>query len=101
MSEESAQTTTVKIYNQTYQVRSGNDPDYVRLLAKYVDQRMSEVFEGTATVDSLRIAVLAALNIADEYFSAKNEMDTLQEAVVQRSQRLSDLLEPVLDPEPD
>ena len=101
MSEESAQTTTVKIYNQTYQVRSGNDPDYVRLLAKYVDQRMSEVFEGTATVDSLKIAVLAALNIADEYFSAKNEMDTLQEVVVQRSQRLADLLEPVLDPEPD
>jgi cell division protein ZapA len=95
MGEDFNQVTTVKIYNQTYQVRSGGDPEYVKRLAKYVDETMTEVFEGTPSVDSIKVAVLAALNIADDYFSTKDELDSLQEAVSEKSERLITLLGPL------
>jgi cell division protein ZapA len=95
MSEESNQVTTVKIYNQTYQVRSGGDPEYIKRLAKYVDETMTDVFENTPSVDSIKVAVLAALNIADDYFSTQDELNTLEEAVSEKSEKLITLLEPL------
>ena len=95
MSGDADQVTAVKIYNQVYQVRSGNDSGYVKRLAEHVDERMREVFEGTATVDSSRVAVLAALNIADEYFAAKHRLDMLEHVVVEKSEEISSLLLPV------
>lgn len=56
----------VEIYDQVYYLR-GSDPEYIQQLAAYVDGKMRAVGEQTATVDSLRLAVLAALNIADEF----------------------------------
>ena len=56
----------VEIYDQGYTLR-GTDPDHIVKLAEYVDLKMRAVAEKTSTVDSLRVAVLAALNIADEY----------------------------------
>src|ERR1039457_743573 len=56
----------VEIYDQTYQLR-GSDPEYIGKLADYVDTKMRVVAQQASTVDSLRVAVLAALNIADEY----------------------------------
>jgi cell division protein ZapA len=58
----------VEIFGQTYAVKSGPDPGYVEQLAAYVDQQMREVSRSGGAVDSVRIAVLAALNIADECF---------------------------------
>jgi len=56
----------VEIFGQTYAVRGGEDPGYVERLAEYVDERMKEVSRTSGAVDSVRIAVLAALNLADE-----------------------------------
>ncbi|MEE2839675.1 MAG: cell division protein ZapA [Acidobacteriota bacterium] len=89
--------TTVKIFKQTYQVRSGDDPEYIKRLAKYVDETMTDVFESTPSVDSIKVAVLAALNIADEYFSTKDELDRLEEAVSEKSEKLITLLDPLTD----
>jgi cell division protein ZapA len=61
----------VQIFGQSYAVRGGAEPGYVERLAAYVDAQMQEVSRVPGTVDSLRIAVLAALNIADECFRAK------------------------------
>lgn len=58
----------VEIFGQTYTVRAGADPGYVQQLAAYVDAQMREVSRSAGAVDSLRTAVLAALNIADEVF---------------------------------
>jgi cell division protein ZapA len=91
----SKKVTTVKIYKQTYQVRSGGDPEYIKRLAKYVDETMTDVFESTPSVDSIKVAVLAALNIADEYFSTKDELDSLEEAVSEKSEKLITLLDPL------
>jgi cell division protein ZapA len=56
----------VQIFGQTYAVKAGTDPSYVEKLASFVDEKMTEVSRAGGAVDSLRIAVLAALNIADE-----------------------------------
>lgn len=57
--------TTVSIYDQTYHLR-GQNPDHIRQLADLVDSKMRTVAAQGRTVDSLRVAVLAALNLADE-----------------------------------
>lgn len=95
MGEDSNQVTTVKIYQQTYQVRSGDDPEYIKRLAQYVDETMTEVFESTSSVDSIKVAVLAALNIADDYFSTQDELNRLEEAVSEKSEKLITLLDPL------
>jgi cell division protein ZapA len=61
----------VEIFGQTYAVRAGADPGYVESVAAYVDEQMREVSRGSGNVDSVRIGVLAALNIADELFRAR------------------------------
>ena len=63
----------VEIFGQDYAVRGGDDPGYVEKLASYVDEQMKEVSRTSGAVDSLRIAVLAALNIAAERFRLGEE----------------------------
>lgn len=60
--------TTVTILGQEYTVRGGDDPEYVHAIARYVDDRMREVAQGSHQVSSAKIAILAALNIAEELF---------------------------------
>jgi cell division protein ZapA len=61
--------TTVRIYDQAYHL-TGQDPDHIRRLAELVDAKMRAVSAQGRTVDSLRVAVLAALNLADELLQA-------------------------------
>ncbi len=63
----------VEILGKTYTVHGDKDPDYVRKVAEYVDRKMREIAQVTGTVSSSRIAILAALNIADEYFALQAE----------------------------
>ncbi len=65
----------VEIFGQDYAVRGGDDPGYVEKLASYVDEQMKEVSRTSGAVDSLRIAVLAALNIAAERFRLDDEAE--------------------------
>jgi cell division protein ZapA len=60
---------TVEIYDQVYHL-SGQDADHIRELAARVDAKMRAVSSHGRTVDSLRVAVLAALNLADELTQA-------------------------------
>ena len=64
----------VEIFGQDYAVRGGADPRYVEKLAAFVDEQMKEVSRTSGAVDSLRIAVLAALNITDECFHLREEL---------------------------
>src|SRR5215470_17014716 len=68
MAEKRANVTQVEIYGQTYTVRADSDSSYVRELARFVDGKMREVAERAATVDSAKIAILAALNISDDLY---------------------------------
>ena len=85
----------VEIYDQAYNLR-GTDPEYINKLAEYVDGKMRAVASQTATVDSLRLAVLAALNIADEYQVLKRKYDSINGTLTQRTTNLTDALDEVL-----
>jgi len=63
----------VDIRGQRYAIRSTLDPKYVADLAAFVDQRMEMAGRELATIDSVRIAVVTALNIADDLFRARQD----------------------------
>lgn len=85
----------VEIYDQGYNLR-GSDAEYISKLADYVDGKMRAVAEQTSTVDSLRLAVLAALNIADEYHMMKRKYETVSSEVAQRTGKMVGALDEVL-----
>lgn len=95
MSEAKVSSVRVEIYDQPYNLR-GTDAEYIFKLAEYVDTKMRAVAESTSTVDSLRLAVLAALNIADEYHLLKRQYDKIASEVNQRADHLSGALDEVL-----
>ena len=86
----------VEIFDQVYNLR-GSDAEYIVKLADYVDAKMRAVSEQTSTVDSVRLAVLAALNIADEYHMLKRRSDTPKAELKQRASQLSSALDEVLE----
>ena len=85
----------VEIFDQAYNLR-GTDPDYIFKLAEFVDTKMRAVAEQTSTVDSLRLAVLAALNIADEFHILKRKYDGISKEMNQRTSSLESALDEVL-----
>jgi cell division protein ZapA len=85
----------VEIFDQVYNLR-GSDAEYILKLAEYVDNKMRAVSEQTATVDSVRLAVLAALNIADEYHLLKRRVETPKPELRERAQQLANALDEVL-----
>lgn len=70
--------TTVQIFGQEYKIRGFEDRSYVEKVAGYVDQKMKELAQGSSSLPPERLAVLAALNIADELFQeTKRSSETL------------------------
>jgi cell division protein ZapA len=68
----------IEIYGQTYNVQAEGNETYLKDLAAYVDSKMRTIAEATHTVDSVRVAVLAALNIADELHSIQQRQDAIE-----------------------
>src|SRR6187455_1904833 len=90
------QTIRVEIYNQTYSIRSDGDNDYIHDLAEYVDSKMREISSGTLTVDSLKVAILAALHIADEFYQLKHAQAQADAQLATRSSECSEMLDRIL-----
>ena len=86
----------VEIFDQGYNLR-GTDPDYILKLAEYVDSKMRAVAEQTHTVDSARLAVLAALNIADEYHLLRRKVEGGSSDSSKRAKQLLNALDEVLE----
>ena|SRR6266481_7080321 len=86
----------VEIFDQAYNLR-GSDPEYILKLAEYVDGKMRAVAEQTNTIDTVRLAVLAALNIADEYHLLRRKGDVGGINYQQRALKLSSALDEVLE----
>lgn len=95
-SDAAAQSIRVEIYNQTYNIRSDGDNDYILRLAEYVDSKMREISSGTLTVDSLKVAILAALHIADEFHQLKNQQEQSDAQLASRSAECAEMLDRVL-----
>ncbi|UCG53656.1 MAG: cell division protein ZapA [Candidatus Latescibacterota bacterium] len=91
MSEVSV--TTVHIFGREYKIKGYADKSYIERIAKHVDEKMKEVAESTSMGSQERVAVLAALNIADELFQeSKRNSDTFS-SVEQRADQLITLLD--------
>lgn len=96
MANQGTTTAEVKIFGATYHVRGENDFEYLQMLADLVDTRMKEVAKRVATVDTAKIAILAALNLADELFQCRKVQEGEREAVTEKVAELADELEAAL-----
>ena len=88
--------TTVEIFGQSYNVRGDGDPDYLLELARLVDSRMRDVAAQVATVDPAKIAILAALNIADEFSRYRKQREDAAGIWIERTEEISDRLSEVI-----
>jgi cell division protein ZapA len=86
----------VEIHGQRYPIRSALDPEYVARLASYVDEKIHAAADSASTGDSLRLAVLAALNIADELFRCRDVTRARTGELAERAGELERLLDRVL-----
>ena len=93
----SATSIRVEIYNQTYSIRSfDGDSEYIMQLAEYVNGKMNEISSKSLTVDSLKVAILAALQIADDLHRLKNLHEKADGELASRSAECADMLDRVL-----
>jgi len=89
------QVAKVEIYGQYYNIRGTDDGSYIAELAQHVDMKMREIADQTPTIDSLKVAILAALNIADQYFRLKDQLENRDEKVLQETKKLIAICEAV------
>ncbi len=86
----------VDILGQRYPIRTSLEPEYVARLAAYVDEKMRAAAETAPSGDSLRLAVLSALNIADELFRCHDANHARAGQFAERAEQLERLLDRVL-----
>jgi cell division protein ZapA len=89
--------TEVEIFGQMYNVRGEGDPDFLLELARFVDSRMRDVAAQVATIDPLKIAILAALNIADEFSRYRKKREDAVGIWIEKTEEISDRLNKVIN----
>jgi cell division protein ZapA len=94
--DDKGRVTPVEIHGQRYPIRSSLDQEYVTRLAAFVDEKMRAAADTTPTGDSLRLAVLAALNIADELFRRREIDQDAAGALAARAGEIERLLDRIL-----
>lgn len=87
---------TVEIAGQRYPIRSGLEPAYVIELAAYVDQKLRVATESAPASDMMGLAVLVALNLADECFRARQQSSSAHGELNERALRLEQLVDDAL-----
>ena len=94
MTEESNQV-QISIFGQEYSVKAPADPEYIKKIAEYLDDKMREVQSGFSTTQSsTRIAILAGMNITDELFTARQNDESDSTEV---EEKISSLIELIAD----
>jgi cell division protein ZapA len=87
----------LEIYGQPYNLSVDENEHYLKELAAYVDAKMHAVSEAAHTVDTVKVAVLAALNIADELFMARSREEQLRGPIKQRVEKCVSLVERAIE----
>jgi cell division protein ZapA len=85
-----------QIFGQTYTIHGELEPAYVQKLAAFVDDKMRAISDATSTVDTHKIAVLAALAIADELHSSQRDLGEHNEMLREQAERCLTLVERAL-----
>ncbi len=89
----------VYILGQKYIIKGEGQPEYIKQLADFVNERLREVFEASPGIVPLKAAILAALNIADELHKTKNECATISNnirSIEDKAERLANLFDQAL-----
>jgi cell division protein ZapA len=73
VNEEGKNRVTVQIYGQNYRLMGKVSTDHLEMVAQFVDQKMREIAVKNSSLDTAKISVLSAINIADEYFKLQKE----------------------------
>lgn len=97
MASNSTTSTDVEIFGATYHVRGEHDRDYLQELAAVVDRKMREVGEKVPTVDTGKIAILAALNLADELLQSNHQQEGERVEIMEKVAELTGVLTEALD----
>jgi cell division protein ZapA len=87
----------IEIYDQLYSVQADQNEEYLKELAAYVDSKMRTVAEATRTVDTVKVAGLAALNIADEMFTLRQRQEKIEGPLRKRVEKCVALVEKALE----
>lgn len=87
----------IQIYDQSYNLSADQDEAYVKELAAYVDEKMRAVADATRTIDSVKVAVLAAINITDELFAARQKETALWGPLRERLERCVQMVDEALE----
>jgi cell division protein ZapA len=87
----------VEIQGQRYPIRSHLEPRYVQELAAFVDRKMRAAAEASPSSDYVGLAVLAALNIADEFFRVRDQRSTETTSLTNRTQELERIVDQALE----
>jgi len=87
----------IEIYDQSYNVNADGNEEYLKELAAYVDGKMRSVAEATRMVDSLKVAVLAALNIAYEMFTLRQRQQEIEGPLRKRVEKCVAMVEKALE----
>jgi len=90
------QSIRVVIYDQEYFMRGDLNQEYIQKLAQFLDTKMRSIAERTRTVDTLRVAMLAALNVADEYHQLKARYEEVTQHMDQKVGEYTDALDEIL-----
>ncbi|MEJ2084507.1 MAG: cell division protein ZapA [Acidobacteriota bacterium] len=96
MSSKVSTATQLEIFGAVYHVRGDKDPEYLQELAETVDRKMREIAQQVSTVDSAKIAILAALNITDELFQRRKQQEGVPVEIQERVADLAGQLEEVI-----
>lgn len=96
MMNEEGRVIPVEIHGQQYPIRTALEPEYVARLARYVDEKMNAAAESTPTGDHVRLAVVTALNIADELFRYRDSTQDRDGQLAERAEALERILDRVL-----
>ena len=97
MADDPSRIVTVEIMGQRYPIRSALDMEYITDLANYVDEKIQSSTELSTGGDTVRIAVLAALNIADEYFRERKTGTRLDEDLQKRTTEIERLVDRAIE----
>ncbi len=83
----------VKIFGQEFTIKGEDSPEYVESLAEFVDKKMREVASASSVITSHKVTILTAINIADELFRLRKELEENQKNLAERSSEWLTLLD--------
>jgi len=87
----------IEIFDQVYNINAEQNEEYLKEIAAYVDAKMRDVAQATRMVDSVKVAVLAALNIADELYSCRQRQERIEGPLKERIEKCVALVEKAIE----